>query len=140
MQLMKGMLAVCLIVCTAGVAAAQSAVPDTMENRRAFAERYFAVSYPVIMRDFDKAVTNMMPPGPQRENTRKLFQKVLTTETMRKIAIPAMVKHFSAEELKALADFYSSPIGRSIQGKTSVYTAEVMPAIMKMAIQELQKQ
>jgi hypothetical protein len=40
-----------------------------------------------------------------------------------------MVKHFSAEELKALADFYGSPVGKSAMSKFGAYMADVMPAI-----------
>jgi hypothetical protein len=41
----------------------------------------------------------------------------------------AMVKHFTADELKALADFYGSPVGKSAMNKIGVYTADIMPAI-----------
>ena len=41
----------------------------------------------------------------------------------------AMVKHFTTEELKALADFYGSPVGKSAMQKFGAYMADVMPAI-----------
>ena len=41
----------------------------------------------------------------------------------------AMVKHFTTDELKALADFYGSPVGKSAMQKFGAYMADVMPAI-----------
>lgn len=39
----------------------------------------------------------------------------------------SMIKHFTAEELQALADFYGSPVGQSAMSKFGVYMAEIMP-------------
>ena len=41
-----------------------------------------------------------------------------------------MVKTFSADEFKALADFYGSDVGRSAMAKMGTYMSEVMPATM----------
>jgi hypothetical protein len=40
-----------------------------------------------------------------------------------------MVKHFTTEELKALADFYGSPVGKSAMQKFGAYMADLMPII-----------
>jgi len=41
----------------------------------------------------------------------------------------SMVKNFTADELKALADFYGSPVGKSAMKKFGAYMADVMPSI-----------
>ena len=41
----------------------------------------------------------------------------------------SLIKHFTADELKALADFYGSPVGKSAMKKFGAYMADVMPAI-----------
>jgi hypothetical protein len=41
----------------------------------------------------------------------------------------AMVKHFTSEELKALADFYGSPVGKSAMQKFGAYMSDLMPTI-----------
>jgi hypothetical protein len=41
----------------------------------------------------------------------------------------SMIKHFTANELKALADFYGSPVGKSAMLKFGAYMADAMPAI-----------
>ena len=38
----------------------------------------------------------------------------------------AMIKNFSADELKAIADFYGSPVGKSAMTKFGNYMADAM--------------
>ena len=52
-----------------------------------------------------------------------------------------MVKHFTADELNAMADFYSSKHGASAMSKFGIYMADVMPILMQeiqRAVRELQ--
>ena len=46
-----------------------------------------------------------------------------------KAMIDAMVKNFTTEELKALADFYGSPVGKSAMQKFGAYMADIMPVV-----------
>jgi hypothetical protein len=102
---------------------------DTPETRRREAERYLQASPPkAIFQDVaDKMAANV--PADQREQ----FKRAMTTDV--DIAAPtkamtdAMVKNFTAEELKALADFYGSPVGKSAMQKFGAYMADVMPVI-----------
>ena len=48
-----------------------------------------------------------------------------------------MVKHFTTEELKALADFYGSPVGKSAMQKFGAYMADIMP-VMQAEIMKAQ--
>ena len=53
----------------------------------------------------------------------------LDIAALTKAMIDSMVKHFTTEELKALADFYGSPVGKSAMQKFGAYMADIMPAM-----------
>ena len=103
--------------------------PDTPETRRKEAERYLQVSPPkALFEDMaDKMAANI--PADQREQ----FKKVMTTQVdiaaLSKAMIDSMVKNFTTEELKALADFYGSPVGKSAMQKFGAYMADIMPVV-----------
>ena len=111
--------------------------PDTPETRRKEAERYLQVSPPkALFEDMADKMAETVPPD-QREQ----FKKVMTTQVdiaaLSKAMIDAMVKNFTTDELKALADFYGSPVGKSAMQKFGAYMADIMPVmqaeIMKAA-------
>ncbi len=102
---------------------------DTPETRRREAERYLQASPPkAIFEDVaDKMAANV--PADQREQ----FKRAMTTEVdiaaLTKAMTDAMVKNFTTEELKALADFYGSPVGKSAMQKFGAYMADIMPVV-----------
>ena len=53
----------------------------------------------------------------------------LDIPALTKAMTDAMVKHFTTEELKALADFYGSPVGKSAMQKFGAYMSDLMPTI-----------
>jgi hypothetical protein len=53
----------------------------------------------------------------------------LDVPAITKAMTDAMVKHFTSEELKALADFYGSPVGKSAMQKFGAYMSDLMPTI-----------
>ena len=53
----------------------------------------------------------------------------LDVPAITKAMTDAMVKHFTSEELKALADFYGSPVGKSAKQKFGAYMSDLMPTI-----------
>jgi hypothetical protein len=58
-----------------------------------------------------------------------MMTKDLDIVALSKAMTDAMVKHFTTEELKALADFYGSPVGKSAMQKFGAYMADLMPII-----------
>jgi hypothetical protein len=112
------------ISCALGFSAA-----DTPETRRQQAERYLQATPPkVLFEDMaDKMAVNLPPD--QRDQFKKLMTSELDIAALTKAMIDAMVKHFTTEELKALADFYGSPVGKSAMQKFGVYMADIMPTI-----------
>ena len=120
---------VLLLVLTLSAWSPVFSAADTPETRRKEAERYLQVSPPkALFEDMaDKMAANL--PADQREQ----FKKVMTTEVdiaaLSKAMIDAMVKNFTTEELKALADFYGSPVGKSAMKKFDTYMADIMPVM-----------
>jgi hypothetical protein len=103
------------------------AATDTPETRRREADRYLQVNPPKALFDdmAEKMAANLPP------DQRQLFKQMMTTDldvaALSKAMTDAMVKHFTTDELKALADFYGSPIGKSAMQKFGAYMADLMP-------------
>ena len=102
---------------------------DTPETRRHEAERYLQATPPkALFEDMaDKMATNL--PADQRQQFKQMMTKELDIAALNKAMTDAMVKHFTTEELKALADFYGSPVGKSALQKFGAYMADLMPII-----------
>jgi len=107
------------------------ALEDTPANRDQQADRYLA-AMPVkeMMDDMVKQMSKFIPEA-QRQKMQDVITKHLDTAAVEKAIKEAMIKNFTADELKALADFYGSPVGKSAMKKMGAYMADVMPAIQK---------
>src|SRR5258705_1388758 len=85
---------------------------DTPETRRKEAERYLQVSPPkALFEDMADKMAETLP-ADQREQFKKLMTTQVDIAALSKAMIDAMVKNFTTEELKTLADFYGSPVGK----------------------------
>jgi hypothetical protein len=107
------------------------AMDDTPQNRAQEAARYLQAVPPE-----DAAagmVTNIAQslPEQQQKAFAAAMQKNLNAAALKAAAQAGLVKVFSADELKALADFYGSPLGKSAMAKMGAYMAETAPAIEK---------
>lgn len=103
--------------------------PDTPETRRQQAERYLQVSPPkALFEDMADKMAANLPPD-QREQFKRVMTTQLDIPALTKAMIDAMVKHFTTDELKALADFYGSPVGKSAMQKFGAYMADIMPVL-----------
>jgi len=103
--------------------------PDTPETRRKEAERYLQATPPkALFEDMADKMAANLPPD-QRDQFKKLMTSQLDIAALTKAMLDAMVKDFTTEELKALADFYGSPVGKSAMQKFGVYMADIMPTV-----------
>jgi len=103
--------------------------PDTPETRRKEAERYLQVSPPkALLEDMAYNIAANLPPD-QREQFKRMMTADLDIAALSKAMTDAMVKNFTTDELKALADFYGSPIGKSAMQKFGTYMADLMPVL-----------
>ena len=118
-----------LLVLTVCVWSPVFSAPDTPETRRKEAERYLQVSPPkALFEDMaDKMAANI--PADQRDQFKKLMTTEVDISALSKAMIDSMVKNFTTEELKALADFYGSPVGKSAMQKFGAYMADIMPVV-----------
>lgn len=114
-------------------------IEDTPANRTAQAERYINAAPPTdILTDFSEKIAAQLPPE-QRESFKALLSKALDVKALTNVMSAALVKHFTAEELSALADFYSTPPAKSAMKKLGSYMAEVMPYMQKELTEAIQK-
>ncbi len=105
------------------------ALEDTKANREQEAARYLKATPPKEMfEDMAEQMAKNMPPD-QRGDFKALLVKHLDIEALTKVMKEAMIKNFTADELKALADFYGSPVGKTAMKKLGPYMADVMPSI-----------
>jgi hypothetical protein len=121
--------AVALLFCLSAGSPAL-ALDDTPENRTAQADNYLrAVPPQSLMNDLAEKVAATLPED-QRANYKALLTKNLDMNAVTNLMRSAMVKNFSADELKAIADFYSSAAGKSAMAKMGNYMADAMPPLM----------
>src|SRR5262244_3667918 len=126
---MNQKLAVLLVLTVCAWSPVFSAPADTPETRRKEAERYLQVSPPkALFEDMaDKMAANL--PADQRDQFKKLMTTQVDIAALSKAMTDAMVKNFTTDELKALADFYGSPVGKSAMQKFGAYMADIMPVM-----------
>jgi hypothetical protein len=106
------------------------ALNDTPQNREQQADRYLqAVPPQSMMNDMSAKMAETLPEE-QRDQFKALMTKHLDLGRVTAAIKAAMVKTFTADELKALADFYGSDVGKSAMAKMGTYMSEVMPATM----------
>jgi len=102
------------------------ALDDTPENRATQADYYLrVVPAESLMNDMAQKLAATLP-----ENQRTMFVSLMTKNlnmtTITSVMRASMIKNFSADELKAIADFYGSPIGKSAMTKFGNYMADAM--------------
>lgn len=104
---------------------------DTVANRKAQTERYLKAVPPAEL--FKEMADKMAVQVPQedREQFKATMTKNLNVKAITKAMTDAMVKHFTADELSALANFYGSPVGKSAMKKFPNYMADVMPTLQE---------
>lgn len=133
---MKHLLVLALIVATPCFA-----LEDTPENRATEADRFLAAAPPAeFLSETTSAIAKKMPEA-QREQFVTLMAKNLDVPALTAAMKASLIKTFTADELKALADFYGSPIGKSSMKKFRLYMADVAPPMqteLKKAFEKTQ--
>ena len=125
----KYTLAAALLLCLYSTPLFAADAGDTPAARRAEAERYLKTTPPKEMFANLAEKTAMNMPPADREKFKQTMTSALDIDALTKAMLDAMVKHFTVQELKALADFYGSPVGKSAMSKFGDYMADVMPTI-----------
>jgi hypothetical protein len=116
------------------------AIEDSQENRAKETDRYLEVmSMKSIFKDAIEATLNAKGKSKEEaEQVRAAIDKYIKTDDILKELKVVMIKHYTADELSAMSDFYSTPLGKSIISKqvaVTMDTNEKMQAIiMKMVM------
>jgi len=120
-----------------GVATHVFGAADTPETRRHEAERYLQATTLKAM--FEDAADKMAPnlPADQRKQFKRAMTTYLDFAALTRAMTDVMVKHFTTEEIKALADFYCSPVGKSAIRKFGVLMADLDP-VMEAEVEKAQ--
>jgi len=122
-----------------GAAGPLLASEDTPETRLVQADRYLAATPPTeLFADMADQMAKTVPPE-KRQALKDSLTKNLDIAALTKAMKDAMVKDFTTEELKALADFYGSPVGKGAMKKFGVYMADVMPTIQSEVMKAMAK-
>jgi hypothetical protein len=112
---------------------------DTPQNRQQEADRYVEASPPAEL--FASMTTQIAKnvPAAQRQGFIDTMSRNLDVAALTSAMKAAMVKDFTADEIKALADFYGSPIAKSAMKKFGTYMADVMPAVQSEVMKAVTK-
>ncbi len=115
------------------------ALEDTPENRAREAARYLAATPPEeMLADMSANMAQTMPEA-QRAQFLKMMNEYFDMAAFKEAIKQSTIKIFTADELKALADFYSTPEGKSAMKKMGPYMADLMPAIQTQIMQAMKK-
>lgn len=108
-------------------------IPDTPQNRLVSARKYLdTVSMKDMLRDTITETARNYPQA-RREAYVAYMNEAIRVEAIEDAALASMARHFTVDELNALAAFYASPEGSSAMKKFGAYLADVMPVIQKEA-------
>jgi hypothetical protein len=110
------------------------AIEDTPENRAAQADYYLQIMPPRdLLEDLSEKVAASLP-AEFRADYKAMMTKHLDIHAYTQVIRSALVKHFTAEEIKALVDFYRSPLGKSVMSKFGTAMADATPAIQALLV------
>jgi hypothetical protein len=107
------------------------ALDDTQPNREQEAARYLAAVPPEeIAAGMAQNMVESLPQE-QQKGFVEAVKKNLNLAAVKAASQAGLVKVFTADELKSLADFYGSPLAKSATKKMGAYMSEVMPLVEK---------
>lgn len=111
------------------------ALENTRANREEQAVRYFrAVSLDDMVNGIVEATVAALPKEEQRE-ARAELRKEVNPDALVRQAKSVITNCLTADELKALADFYSSRVGKSAMEKGTRCMNDLMAREMQRAVE-----
>lgn len=103
------------------------------------AKRYLAAApISLMLADAVSKIAVQIPEG-NRARFIKLMTEEVDVNKLELLAIDAMVKTFTLEELNAFADFYGSDVGRSATSKFGTYMSIVAPVLQQEMARAIKK-
>jgi hypothetical protein len=102
---------------------------DSKANRFREAARYLKALPPAeFVGDMIFNMAQNLPLSQRKEFIDKMTQN-FDFDAVGKVTMESLVRHLTAEELAALADFYGSPVGKSAMKKITVCMGEMSPHV-----------
>ena len=102
---------------------------DSKANRFREAARYLKALPPAeFVGDMIFNMAQNLPLSQRKEFIGKMTQN-FDFDAVGKVTMESLVRHLTAEELAALADFYGSPVGKSAMKKITVCMGEMSPHV-----------
>lgn len=114
-------------------------ITDSTANRMSEANRYLSIMPPEDMFTGMAKKFSVRVPPEKRQAFIDTMTKNLDKEKFKSIIRDAMIKNFTADELKALSDFYGSGVGRSAMKKFGHYLSDAMPQLQVLMGETFQK-
>ena len=112
---------------------------DTELTRGKEADRYLvAMPLKELMLDMAQQMKRNQPPEKQAW-IEMIFNNYIDYKELEKICKDSMVKQMTTDEIRALADFYGSPIGKSVMKKFGKFMADVQPALQQSILSGIEK-
>lgn len=117
-----------IMVMAVMISAISWALDDTPQNRAKQADRYLAATLsPEILQGISDQMTENLPIQ-RRQEFKDMMTKNIDITVLEKAMKDFMIKRFTADQLKELADYYGSQKGKSAK-KKPVHLEEIMPTL-----------
>jgi hypothetical protein len=114
--------------------------PDTDQTRITAAERYAKAANMQKMMNEAIAQTALQVPEKDRADFIATMKQSIRMDVVESGTILLLVKHFTTDELNAMADFYGSATGQSILSKFGPYIGDALILIQDEMRHALQTQ
>ena len=125
------------VVLLVGVSAV--ALDDTPENRAKQAERYLKACPPKKLLMDQLEVRSRGLPEKNRERLRKAWAEHIDWHAITKIAREALIKHFTADELRSFTDPDGVVLPPAEKHRQEAYSADVVPRVERELLKGLEK-
>ncbi|MEY3200611.1 MAG: hypothetical protein RIR70_161 [Pseudomonadota bacterium] len=122
------MLPVLLVLCGGALAG-----DDTPEAREAAAECFMRVSN--MEKSYESAMKELTQqmPARERQKFKNMMDNLVPPAMLKRLYLESATRTFTAQELNAMCDFYSTELGASVMSKMDTYVANTM-SIMQQEI------
>jgi hypothetical protein len=114
---------------------------DTPERRAALAQQLVDAQWPETKRSILGMVEgfeSQIPPE-QRPAFQANFDRLFDFEQVRRVSAQALAKDLTADELAALVQFYSSPLGHSAMTKMPQVMQDTLPLVQSLMMNTLKQ-
>lgn len=114
------------------------AIEDTYENRNKEAARCLETMHikEMLANAIEQGVSARAKNETEKKQAKELLKKYVDGDEIISEMKEVMVKHYTADELAAMSDFYGTPVGQSIIKKQNLASADMMKkmqaVVMKM--------